>query len=87
LNFTLLADEEGDLAKTFGVPLRKGGVFKFEHEGKTHELTRGVTASRWTFVIDKSGKIAHKDTSVKAAEDSGKIMKLIKKLEKESAES
>ena len=82
LNFTLLADEKGEVAKAFGVPVGKGGVFKFEHEGQTHELTRGVTAKRWTFVIDKEGKIVHKDTSVKAPEDSETVMEVVAKLQK-----
>jgi peroxiredoxin Q/BCP len=59
LNFTLLADEKGEIAKAFGVPTRAGGVAKVKTpDGKTHSLTRGITAARWTFVIDKEGKIA-----------------------------
>jgi thioredoxin-dependent peroxiredoxin len=65
LNFTLLADEQGEIAKAFGVPTKAGGVFKFKTEdGKTHVLKRGVTDARWTFVIDKQGKIALKETHV-----------------------
>lgn len=82
LNFTLLADEDGGVAKKFGVPLKKGGSIERVFEGETFELERGVTASRWTFVIDKEGKIAHKDTSVKAAQDSKKILKMVKDLQK-----
>ncbi|QDU46470.1 Putative peroxiredoxin bcp [Symmachiella dynata] len=82
LNFTLLADEKGEVAKAFGVPLRKGGDFKFEFEGKEQVLTRGVTASRWTFVIDQDGKIVHKDTSVKAPKDSKTVMEVVAKLQK-----
>ena len=33
LNFTLLADEKGEVAKAFGVPTKTGGTFKYEaHE-------------------------------------------------------
>ena len=77
LNFTLLADEKGDVAKAFGVPLKPGGTIKQTIDGKEIELTRGVSAARWTFVIDKEGKIALKNTEVKAADDSKAILKLL----------
>lgn len=77
LNFTLLADEKGDVAKAFGVPLKPGATIKQTVDGKEVELTRGVTAARWTFVIDKEGKIALKNTEVKAADDSKAILKLL----------
>lgn len=77
LNFTLLADEKGDVAKAFGVPLKPGATIKQTIDGKEVELTRGVTAARWTFVIDKEGKIALKNTEVKAADDSKAILKLL----------
>ena len=83
LNFTLLADEKGDVAKAFGVPLKAGGVFKTKDAaGNDVQLKRGVTAARWTFVIDKDGKIAYKDTKVNAAEDSKKILEAAEKLAK-----
>jgi peroxiredoxin Q/BCP len=83
LNFTLLADENGAIAKKFGVPLKPGGAFKTKDaEGKPVELTRGVTAMRWTFVIDKDGKIAYKNTKVNAPEDAKVIAKVVSKLEK-----
>jgi peroxiredoxin Q/BCP len=70
LNFTLLADEKGTIAKAFGVPLKAGNTFKFKApDGQTHLLKRGVTAARWTFVIDKQGKIALKETKVDAPGD------------------
>jgi peroxiredoxin Q/BCP len=84
LTFTLLADEDGSVAKKFGVPVNKGGVFKTKDQaGKEVELKRGVTASRWTFVIGKDGKIAYKDDKVNAAEDSKRILEVVDKLEKD----
>jgi peroxiredoxin Q/BCP len=81
LNFTLLADEDGSVAKKFGVPVGKGGDYKFKAaDGTEHVLTRGVTAQRWTFVIDKSGKVAYKNTNVNAAEDSKKILSVVSQL-------
>jgi peroxiredoxin Q/BCP len=83
LNFTLLADEKGEVAKAFGVPLKAGGTFKTKDAaGNNVELKRGVTAARWTFVIDKDGKIAYKDTKVDAAQDSKKILEAAEKLSK-----
>src|SRR5262245_22721498 len=67
LNFTLLADEDGSVAKKFGVPLKPGGVIKAKDaDGNTVELKRGVTAARWTFVVGKDGKIAYKNSKVNA---------------------
>lgn len=81
LNFTLLADEDGAVAKKFGVPFGQGGIFKTKDaEGNPVELKRGVTTSRWTFVIGKDGKIAHKADKVNAAEDSKTIVDVVEKL-------
>ncbi len=76
LPYTLLGDETGAVAKAFGVPLKAGG--KVKH--KDQELTRGVTASRWTFVIGKDGKIAYKNTKVSAAEDAKAVLDVLSKL-------
>ncbi|QDT82874.1 peroxiredoxin [Gimesia chilikensis] len=80
LNFTLLADEDGSVAKKFGVPLRPGSTIERTIDGKKEKLTRGVTAARWTFVIDKDGKVAMKNTKVKAADDSKAILKKVNEL-------
>jgi len=45
LNFTLLSDEDGKVAKAFGVPLKAGGVFKSKIDGKVELLKRGVTSA------------------------------------------
>jgi len=80
LNFTLLADPDGKIAGAFGVQTGDGGSYKTVIAGEKLTLERGVTASRWTFVIDKDWKIAHKDTKVKADKDSETVLKLIEKL-------
>jgi peroxiredoxin Q/BCP len=80
LNFTLLADEDGNVAKKFGVTLRKGGEFPTKDaDGNPIVLKRGVTASRWTFVVNKDGKIIYKNTDVKPEQDSKQILELIEK--------
>lgn len=80
LNFPLLADHDGEIAKKFGVPLRDGGAIVRNINGNDMTLDRGVTASRWTFIIDKKGKIVYKNTEVNAAEDSQKTIEVIKNL-------
>lgn len=81
LNFPLLADEKGEVAKAFGVPFTAGEkTFVYKHEGKDITLVRGGTAARWTFLIGKDGKIALKNTEVKAADDSKAIIKAVSEL-------
>jgi peroxiredoxin Q/BCP len=81
LNFTLLADDKGEVAKAFGVATTPGEKkVKQKIDDKEEEFTRGVTEQRWTFVIDKSGKIAYKNTAVKAPEDSKEVLEVIGKL-------
>jgi peroxiredoxin Q/BCP len=78
LNFPLLSDESGEIAKKFGVPVREGGSISREVDGQSFELTRGVTASRWTFVINRQGKIAYKNTQVDVTKDTQEILDFIK---------
>lgn len=82
LNFTLLADPEGKIAKSFGVKTGEGGVVNVEHEGEKFTLERGVTTGRWTFIIDQDGKIAHKDDKVNAGKDTETALKVVEKLTK-----
>jgi len=78
LNFTLLSDQSGEIARQFGVPVRQGGTITRTVDGEQVELARSVTTSRWTFVIDKEGKIIYKNTEVNAAEDSKSILSLLR---------
>jgi|GEM_PF-188852 len=80
INFTLLADIDGKIAKAFGVSTGKGGSILRKIAGKEVTLERGVTANRWTFVIDKQWRIVHKDTKVNAAKDSEKVLQVLEKL-------
>ena len=80
LNFTLLADEKGEVAKKFGVPAGKGGAIKRTVDGKEVSLKRGVTAKRWTFVISKDGKVVYKNDKVNAAKDSEAVRAALAKL-------
>ena len=82
LNFTLLADETGEVATKFGVPVEIGEkVAKVKtSDGTEISLTRQATAKRWTFIVGKDGKIAYKNSMVAAAEDSKMIAAEIAKL-------
>ncbi len=84
LNFTLLADIKGDTAKKFGVSLRKGGSIPKTIGGEEFILVRGVTPARWTFIIGKNGKLAYKNTSVKAGQDSKDVLETLKALKAKS---
>lgn len=67
LNFTLLADPKGEIAKAFGVKLLSSGDT--------------IVTSRWTFIIDDDGKIAYKNDAVDAAKDPTTVLKVIEELE------
>lgn len=83
LNFALLADVDGKVADAFGVPVtREEKSVKANIDGKEETLTRRITARRWTFVIDTDGKIASKNSSVVAADDSKAIMEVVARLKK-----
>jgi peroxiredoxin Q/BCP len=81
LNFTLLSDESGEMAKIFDVPQSEGGSINREIKGESLDLERGTTIQRWTFIIDKKGELVYKDSEVDAANDSGKVMKHLASLQ------
>ncbi len=89
LNYTLLADEQGDVAKKFGVPFSEGKTFApkdkdgnalKDKDGNPVELKTGVRAERWTFVIGKDGKVASKEKVTDPEKDSKKVLEVIEKL-------
>jgi thioredoxin-dependent peroxiredoxin len=81
LNFTLLADVDGQVAKKFGVPLTAGGEVRAKDAaGNVIMLKREVTAARWTFIIGQEGKIIYKNTKVVPTEDSKKVAEFIENL-------
>lgn len=78
LNFTLLSDEKGEIAKSFGVPVGNGASITRTVEGTEYELIRGVTTKRWTFIVDKTGKIVYKNESVNPEKDTEEVLNFIK---------
>jgi len=81
LNFTLLSDVNGYIARQFGVPVGKGGSFKTTIDGKEVVLPRPYTLARWTFILGKDGKVLHKDTQVDTPNDSRKALEFLRNLE------
>jgi peroxiredoxin Q/BCP len=87
LEFTLLADPEGNVAKQFGVPFGKGATVKARDamnkpllvDGKQHEFMRQGTASLWAFVIGQDGTIGYLNSKVNPVEDAKKISEFIEK--------
>lgn len=88
LNYTLLADEEGEIAKVFGVPSSKGGqVMPFGPDRKPllneasekFRIERKATFARWTFLIGPDGKVLYKNTKVVPANDAKQVLEFIKK--------
>jgi peroxiredoxin Q/BCP len=78
LNFPLLSDVNGDIARRFGVPIRNGGSIKRTVQGKEVTLERPYTFARWTFIIDPSGKVVYKNTGVDAAKDPQTVIDFLK---------
>ena len=74
----LVVDVSGEIASKFGVPVGSGGSITRNINGKDVELTRPISASRWTFVISPQGKVVYKDTDVNAAEDSQKVIAFVR---------
>ncbi|MFM7057233.1 MAG: peroxiredoxin [Planctomycetota bacterium] len=79
INFPLLSDENGQIAKAFGVPVRDGDTIIRSIDGVEHSLVRGVTASRWTFVIAPNGRVIAKNTAVDPEKDATNVLEIIRR--------
>jgi thioredoxin-dependent peroxiredoxin len=80
INFPLLSDDKGIIAKAFGVPVSDGGTVKGTVGQTEHEIVRGVTEKRWTFIIGKDGKIIYKNESVNPGKDPEEVLAFINSL-------
>jgi peroxiredoxin Q/BCP len=80
LNFPLLADSSGAVAKAFGVPVGAGGTITRAIDGQDVQLTRDVTAARRTFIIGEDGKVAFIETEVNPAGDGEAVLAAVQKL-------
>lgn len=80
LPFTLIADEKGDIAKTFGVPVGPGGKTPtISTKDEKGSADRAVTLAPVTIVIDKAGKVLAADAVGMAGADAKRVADLIKK--------
>lgn len=88
LNYTLLADEAGDIADKFGVPKKAGGQVMpygpdrkplLNEAGDKFRIERQATFDRWTFLIGKDGKVLYKNTKVIPAKDAKQVLEFIQK--------
>jgi thioredoxin-dependent peroxiredoxin len=77
LNFPLLSDSEGKIARIFGVPTRDGGVVKREVDGKEVVLSRNITTERWTFIVSSKGEILQIEKGASPAGDGQKSKQYI----------
>ena len=77
LNFPLISDTDGKIAKIFGVPTKNGGSLKKEINGENFLFLRGTTAERWTFILNKKREIIYKNAQVNAVNDSETVKKVI----------
>jgi thioredoxin-dependent peroxiredoxin len=77
LNFPLLSDAKGSLAKSFGVPTGEGASIKRTVDGVEHELVRDLTIKRWTFIAGKDGKIIYKNEAVNAEKDTEEVLQFL----------
>ena len=77
LNFPLLSDKKGNIAKSFGVPVGEGASIKRTVGGIEHELVRDITIKRWTFIAGKDGKIIYKNEAVNAEKDSEEVLNFL----------
>ena len=86
LNYTPLADEEAEIAKRFGVPVRRGGRVRprgpdrkllLDENGDPYVIARNVTLLRWTFIINKQGEVVYKNTKVNPVKDSEQVLEFV----------
>ncbi len=80
LNFHLLSDINGYIARLFEIPLRDGGTIQKTIDGNEQSLARSYTTARWTFILDKEGAVIYTNQDVKAADDSQHVIEFLKNL-------
>ena len=82
LNYPLLSDGHGTVARKFGVPFGKGATVKVrpvKPAAEGFEFERPGTAGRWTFVIAPDGTVAYKNSKVTPTKDAQAVAEFIAK--------
>lgn len=77
LNFTLLSDFDGAVAKSYGVPAGAGGSLTRNVDNADVILNRGVTTQRWTFIIGTDGLIKYVNQKVDAENDFKSVLEVL----------
>jgi peroxiredoxin Q/BCP len=77
LNFPLLSDFDGAVAKSYGVPTGAGGSLTRNVDNADVILNRGVTTQRWTFIVGTDGLIKYVNQKVDAENDYKSILDVL----------
>jgi peroxiredoxin Q/BCP len=77
LEFTLLADEDGAIAKKYGIPTKAGGEVPVPKEVGDFKIKRGVTEERWTVIIGKDGKVIARDKVSDAPGEAKRVLTVV----------
>ena len=81
LKQTLLADDKGDVGKAYGLAWSGGGTWEIKDaKGKPISLPRGITESRWTWIIGKDGTVIYKDANATPEDDCKQVLKFLTEL-------
>jgi peroxiredoxin Q/BCP len=81
LTYRLLSDYDGKITFRFGVAKSGGGVMRIkDFEGSEIEIERGTTPGRWTFIIDREGKVVYKKTDVDPAKHAREVLAFVRKM-------
>ena len=81
LKQTLLADDKGDAGKAWGLAWSGGGEWSITDDmGKEIKLRRGITESRWTWIVGKDKNILYKKVNVNPDEDAKQVLKFLNDL-------
>lgn len=91
LKHTLLADTQAELACLLGVPVSRGGKVRardragktlLDEKGDSIVVQRPATLARWTFIIDRGGKVASVRKNVNPTTDAQEVLGLVESLAK-----
>lgn len=78
LRQTLLSDDRAVVGKAFGSAWSGGGEWAIKDDaGNQISLRRGVTESRWTWIIGKDGRVLYKNTNADPEQDSKQVLKFL----------
>jgi peroxiredoxin Q/BCP len=81
LTYRLLCDYDGKFTHRFGVAKSGGGVLRCKDaDGSEISVERGTTPARWTFIIDREGKVVYKKTDVNPAKHAREVLAFVRKM-------